>query len=145
MKTTYPIYNGFLIFIGIAIYFLIINLIGFADNSFLRLFNSIFVIYGVYKTLAMNIQNGNDDMVNNAKSGLTTSIVGVGLSVIGLIIYSYLQGGDIYVQQLSKTLLFGGNPSVIVYSICLLFEGIASSVVITLMSLLYFSNKYVVD
>lgn len=145
MKTTYQYYNGFLIFIGIAVYFLIVNILGLADISFLRMFNTFFVIYGVYKTLTMNIKNGNTDLVSNAKSGMTTSLTGIILSVIGLIIYSYIQGGDAYVQNLSKSLFFGGTPTVMGYSICLLFEGIASSVIITMMSLLYFGNKYVVD
>ncbi len=145
MKTNYQFFNGFLIFVGIAIYFLAMNLLGFADNTFLRLFNTLFVIYGVYKTLERNIQKGIIDLASNAKSAMTTSFIGVSLSVIGLIIYTYVQGGDEYVKGLSKTLLFGGNPNVMVYSICLFFEGIASSVVISLMSLLYFSNKYAVD
>jgi hypothetical protein len=137
--------NGFLIFLGIALYFLIMNLVGLSDVFYLRLFNTIFVLYGVNRTLLMNITDGNLNMVDNAVSGMKTSLYGVFMSIIGLIIYSYMQGGDAFVESLSKTFLFGGNPTVILYSICLLFEGIASTVVVTMLLLLYWNNRFVTD
>ena len=93
----------------------------------------------------MNIHDGEVLLANNAKSAIKTSLIGVFLSIIGLIIFSYLQGGDQYVQSLSKTFLFGGNPSVMTYSIFLLFEGIASTVVVTMLLLLYWNNRLVTD
>jgi hypothetical protein len=93
----------------------------------------------------MNIHDGEVFLANNAKSAMKTSLIGVFLSIVGLIVYSYLQGGDQYVQSLSKTFLFGGNPSVMTYSICLLFEGIASTVVVTMLLLLYWNNRLVTD
>jgi len=132
MKISKEFQNGFLIFLGIAIYFLFMNLVGLSDVFYLRLFNTLFVLYGVNRTIMMNIHDG-------------TSLIGVFLSIIGLIIFSYLQGGDQYVQSLSKTFLFGGNPSVMTYSICLLFEGIASTVVVTMLLLLYWNNRLVTD
>lgn len=145
MKTSKEFQNGFLIFLGIAIYFLIMNLLGLSDVFYLRLFNTFFVLYGVNRSIVMNIHEGNVLLINNAKSAMKTSIIGVCLSIIGLIIYSYLQGGDQYVQSLSKTFLFGGNPSVMTYSICLFFEGIASSVLVTLLLLMYWNNRLATD
>lgn len=145
MKISKEVYNGFLIFFGIGIYFLAMNLLGFADVFYLRLFNSVFVLYGVNKTLSSNFKEGKIKLGDNAQSGLVTALTGIVLSVAGIIAYSYIQGGDQYVQSLSKTLLFGGNPSVMTYSICLFFEGIASSVIITLLLLLHWRTKYVVD
>ncbi|OAZ03810.1 hypothetical protein [Flavobacterium succinicans] len=145
MKLSREFQNGFLIFVGIAIYFLVMNSIGLSDVFYLRLFNTFFVLYGVNRSIMMNVHDGEVLLANNAKSAMKTSIIGVFLSIIGLIIYSYLQGGDEYVQSLSKTFLFGGNPSVMTYSICLLFEGIASSVVVTMLLLLYWNNRMVTD
>ena len=145
MKISKEFHNGFLIFLGIAIYFLFMNLVGLSDVFYLRLFNTLFVLYGVNRTIMMNIHDGEVFLVNNAKSAMKTSLIGVFLSIIGLIIFSYLQGGDQYVQSLSKTFLFGGNPSVMTYSICLLFEGIASTVVVTMLLLLYWNNRLVTD
>lgn len=145
MKISKEFQNGFLIFLGIAIYFLLMNLVGLSDVFYLRLFNTLFVLYGVNRSIMMNIHDGEVFLVNNAKSAMKTSLIGVFLSIIGLIVFSYLQGGDQYVQSLSKTFLFGGNPSVMTYSICLLFEGIASTVVVTMLLLLYWNNRLVTD
>jgi hypothetical protein len=100
---------------------------------------------GVNKTLQMNLIEGETNFVANAISAMITSLVGVALSVLGLLIYSYARGGDAYVRTLSETFLFGGNPSVPMYCICLLFEGIASSVIVTMMLMLYWNNKYIAD
>jgi len=145
MKLSKEFQNGFLIFIGIAIYFLFMNIIGLSDVFYLRLFNTLFVLYGVNRTIMMNVHDGEVFLANNAKSAMKTSLIGVFLSIIGLIVYSYMQGGDEYVQSLSKTFLFGGSPAVMTYSICLLFEGIASSVVVTMLLLLYWNNRMVTD
>ena len=145
MKLSKEFYNGALIFAGIGIYFLLMDVLGLAHLFYLRFLNVVFVFYGVNKTVRMNLAEGKNDFISNAASVLTTSLVGVVLSVLGLVIYSYSKGGDAYVQSLSETFLFGGNPSVMTYSICLLFEGIASSVIVSLLVLLYWNNRYPAD
>ncbi|TRX29964.1 hypothetical protein FNW25_00250 [Flavobacterium franklandianum] len=145
MKVSKEVFNGATIFIGIGVYFLLMNALGFADVLYLRLLNIIFVYYGVNKTIQMNIAEGKKTFIPNAISAMITSLVGVSLSVVGLIIYSYMQGGDSYVQSLSKNFLFGGNPSVVTYSICLFFEGVASSVIVTLFTMLKWNNRFTTD
>ncbi len=145
MKPSKEITNGVLIFLGISIYFLIMDALGYADLFYLRLFNVFFVFYGVNRTIEMNIAAGKSKFVKNAVSAMYTSVVGVVLSIIGLVIYSYMKGGDAYVQSLSKTFLFGGNPSIEAYSICLLFEGIASSVIVTMLLMLFWNNRLTTD
>lgn len=145
MKFPKEITNGFLIFLGISIYFLLMNVLGLAHLFYLRVLNVFFIFYGVNKTLKMNHHQGETNFVTNAISAMITSVVGVALSVLGLLIYSYARGGDAYVKTLSQTFMFGGNPSVPTYCICLLFEGIASSVIVTLMLMLLWNNKYVAD
>lgn len=145
MKISKEIFNGATIFVGIGVYFLLINALGFADVFYLRLLNIIFVYYGVNKTVQMNLAEGKNTFISNAVSAMTTSIIGVVLSVIGLIIYSYMKGGDSYVHSLSETFLFGGNPSVETYCICLLFEGIASSVIVTMFAMLHWNNQFATD
>lgn len=145
MKLPKEITNGFLIFLGIGIYFLLMSILGLADLIYLRVFNVFFIFYGVNKTMKMNVREGETNFVSNAVSALTTSVVGVAMSVFGLLVYSYARGGDAYVHTLSRTFLFGGNPSVPTYCICLLFEGIASSVIVTLMTMLYWNSKLAAD
>ncbi|TRX21390.1 hypothetical protein [Flavobacterium franklandianum] len=145
MKVSKEVFNGATIFVGIGVYFLLMNALGFADVLYLRLLNIIFVYYGVNKTIQMNIAEGKKTFISNAISAMITSLVGVSLSVVGLIIYSYMQGGDSYVQSLSENFLFGGNPSVVTYSICLFFEGVASSVIVTLFTMLKWNNRFTTD
>ena len=145
MKLPKELVNGFIIFMGIGFYFLIMELLGLADIYILRLFNVLFVFYGTYKTLKSNFAEGINVLVSNAVSALLTSLTRIFLSIIGLIIYSYARGGDAYVGSLSKTFLFGGDPSVMTYSISLLFEGIVSAVIVTFMLMLYWETRYSSD
>lgn len=145
MKLPKELYNGVIIFIGIALYFMLMEILGLADLYYLRLFNVLFVFYGTNRTLKMNYKEGNTIFVSNAVSALLTSLAGVFISVIGLIAYSYMQGGDEYLQSLSKTFLFGGDPSIMTYSISLLFEGIVSAVIVSFMLMLYWDTRYVSD
>lgn len=145
MKLPKELTNGLLIFIGIGVYFIAMNLLNLADLFYLRLFNILFLFYGVNKTIVTNLVDCKKEFLSNAVSAMTTCLVGVFLSVFGLLIYSYLKGGDAYVQSLSKTFLFGGNPSVNTYCISLLFEGIASSVIVTLLLMFYYNSKYNAD
>ena len=145
MKLPKELINGILIFIGIGIYFMSMNLAGLSNVFVLRLFNVVFILYGVNKTIVSNLIEGNKDFLSNAISAFSTSFIGVFFSILGLLAYSYLNGGDAFIQNLSKTFLFGGNPSVNIYCISLFIEGIASSVIVTLLLMLYYNNKYLSD
>ncbi|HRM12336.1 MAG TPA: hypothetical protein PLV47_05130 [Flavobacterium sp.] len=145
MKLPKELVNGFIIFIGIGLYFLLMEFLGLADMYFLRLFNILFVFYGTNKTLKSNFAEGKTILASNAVSALFTSLSGVFLSIIGLIIYIYIKGGAIYIETLSETFLFGGNPSIITYSVSLLFEGIISAVLVTFMLMLYWDTRYSSD
>lgn len=145
MKLPKELWNGCIIFIGIAVFFITMSVLGLANLFYLRVLNVLFVFYGVNRTIKMNFAENKKEFVFNATSAMTTSIIGVVMSVFGLAIYSYLQGGDLYVQSLSKTFLFGGSPSIVSYSFSLLIEGIASSVIVTLLLMLYWNNKLTSD
>jgi len=145
MKLPKEFYNGCIIFAGIVIFFLFMGFLDMAHLFYLRLLNVFFIFYGVNRTLKMNLSEGKNTFVYNAVSAMTTSIIGVILSIIALFIYSNAQGGDLYVQSLSETFLFGGRPTVFTYCICLLFEGIASSVIVTLLLMLYWNDRYIAD
>lgn len=145
MKLSKEIINGIIIFAGIGIYFLTINLLGFSDVFFLRLFNILFIVYGVNRTIVSNLAEGKKDFLSNAMSAFATSFSGVLLSIIGLWVYSHARGGDVFVRTLSKSFLFGEDPSVNIYCVCLLFEGIASCIIVTLILMFYHNNKYAID
>jgi hypothetical protein len=145
MKLPKELYNGVIIFIGIALYFLLMEVLHLSNLFFLRLFNIVFIYYGVNRTLKSNLKEGKTNFADNAISALMTSLTGVLLSIMGLVAYIYSKGGDEYIRTLSESLLFVGSPSVMTYNISLLFEGIVSAVIVTFSLMLFWKNKYPSD
>ncbi|MEL1240603.1 hypothetical protein [Flavobacterium flavipallidum] len=145
MKLSKEFSNGVIIFLGIALYFLLMEALQLSNVYFLRLFNIIFVYYGVNRTLKSNFLEGKTNLSDNAISALMTSLTGVFLSISGLVAYIYAKGGDNYILTLSDTFLFVGSPSVMTYNISLLFEGIVSAVIVTFSLMLFWKKKYPSD
>jgi uncharacterized membrane protein (DUF485 family) len=145
MKIPKEIHNGFIIFLGIGLYFLVITLIGLQNKPFFRLVNFVFLFYGVDLTVNTNFAEGNKNIFSNAISAFITCFIGTFLSVFALLIYIHLHGGESYIPTLAKTFIFGGNPSVASYCLSLSLEGAASSIIVTLIYMLYTNNKYNID
>jgi hypothetical protein len=145
MKVKKEIKNGYFIFISIGTYFLLMELLGLSHLFYLRLFNVFFIIYAVNNTLQSRVKHGKKKFLPNAIAAMVTCLVGVSLSIVGLLIYSYMRGGDTYTQNLSETFLFGGHPSINMYCFTLFFEGIASSVIVTMLLMLYYNDKFIAD
>ena len=134
--------NGILIFISIGIYFLTMELFGLSDVFYLRILNIFIVIYFLQKTIKSNYLEGKTEYLENLISGTLTSLIGVVLSVIALMVYISMKGGDAYLTKLSANFLFGGGfPSMNQYCIGLLFEGIASSIIITFTLMQYYKDR----
>jgi hypothetical protein len=145
MKVRKEYKNGYFIFITVGTYFLLMEFLGLSNIFYLRLLNVIFIIYAVNDTIQSRIRHGKTKFLRNAMAALGTALFGVFLSIIGLYVYSYLRGGDDYVDKLSETFLFGGHPSINMYCLTLFFEGIASSVIITMLLMLYYNDKFYAD
>jgi hypothetical protein len=142
MKLKRELINGFIIYIGIGIYFLIIEYLGLADEFFLRILNLFIVGFGINLTLKQNANVGVRGYFTNLISGIITSMFGAVLSVGSLLFYISYKGGDEYLQTLSKGFLFGGGDvNISYYCIGLLFESVASSVIITFVLMQYWKNK----
>ncbi|MEO8253428.1 MAG: hypothetical protein ABI554_03495 [Flavobacterium sp.] len=145
MKLPKELLNGVIIFIGIALYFLLMEVLHLSNLFYLRLFNIVFIYYGANRTLQTNFEEGKINFATNAVSALLTSLTGVLLSIIGLVTYIYSKGGDAYIETLSNSLLFVGTPSVMTYTISLLFEGIVSAVIVTFTLMMYWKKKHPSD
>lgn len=145
MKLPKELYNGIIIWIGISILFLLMKALNLADVFYLRALNILFIYYGANRTLKSNFAEGKKTLPANALSALQTSLIGVFISIGGLIAYSYLQGGDKFVESLSASFLFGGQPTVMTYGISLLFEGIVSAVIVTFTLMLIWKKRYPTD
>ena len=141
MKNSIEIKNGLLIFLGIGLFFLTMDMVGLADKNYLRILNALIVLYGINRTIQYNFHHGKSDYLENLISGFKTGIIGVFLGIVGLIIFVYLKGGESYLSKLSDTFFFVGNfnlkkinffvgkTNIIKYVSVLLFEGIASSLI----------------
>lgn len=142
MNISKELNNGILIFISIGIYFLLMELLGLSDVFLLRLLNIFIVVYFINKTIKSNYREGKTEYLENIISGSLTSLVGVALSVAGLLAYISMKGGNDYLANLSKNFLFGGGePTMYQYCIGLLFEGIASSIIITFTLMQYWKDR----
>lgn len=134
--------NGVVIFIGIGLFFLIMELFGLTDKLYLRFLNIFIVLYGISRTIKANYADGKFEYMNNFMSAMLTSVFGVFLSVLGLMIYIHARGSETYLTTLSDGFMFvGGKASVNEYCISLLFEGVASSVVACLAMMQYWHGK----
>ena len=140
MKLSKELVNGFLIFIGISVFFLAMELFGLANNFYLKIFNVVFVFFGVNRTIKQNIAEGRNRYIKNLISAALTAFIGVVLSIIGLISYIYINGGDAYIANLSKEFLFG-SASINEYAIGSLFEGLASGMIVVFITLQIWRGK----
>lgn len=145
MKLPKELFNGVLIFIGIALYFLLMEVLGLTNVFYLRLLNIVFICYGVNRTLQYNYTEGKNNFGKNALSALITGTIGVFLSLIGLTAYIYSKGKEEYIKDLSYTLLYAGDTSVMTYSFSLFIEGIVSVLFVTFSLLLLWKRKYPSD
>lgn len=141
MKLPKELINAIIIFVGISAYFLIIDFLKLSDILWLRMLNVLFVWYGVTRTLSYNVEHGKKDYAYNLFSAGATALLGVFFSIVALVSYIHIRGGDDYVNNLSRDLLFGGKPSANQYCIGILFEGIASALIVVFVSVQYWRRR----
>jgi hypothetical protein len=141
MKLPKELINAIIIFAGISIYFLVIDFLNLSGILWLRMLNVLFVWYGVTRTLSSNVAEGKTGYGANLLSASITAFSGVFLSIVGLIAYIHLRGGDSYIANFSEDLLFGGEPTANQYCIGILFEGVASALIVVFVSVQYWRRK----
>lgn len=129
MKNKTVLKNAFLIFLGIGLFFLLMDFLGLASKNYLRSLNAFIVLYGIHKTIKYNYDKGKMDYFENLFSGFVTGVLGVFFGIIGLIAFIYLKGGESYLTTLSDTFFFVGKINIIQYCGVLFFEGVASSLI----------------
>ena len=142
MKYSREIINGFIIFLGIGVYFLIMQYLGLSDRFYLRVFNILFVIFGINRTIKQNHADGIMGYNVNFLAAVITSMIGAILSVGALLIYINLRGGEEFMKNLSKSFIFGGGElTVYHYCIGLFFESVAVSFIASFCLMQYWKDK----
>lgn len=145
MKNNIELRNGFIIFLGIGIFFLLMEFLGLANKNYLRVLNVFIVFYGINKTIKTNANEGKLRYLANLLSGFKTGVIGVFLSIIGLIIFIYMKGGEPYLEKLSDAFLFGNDNNIIIYCSTLFLEGIVSSFIGSFTLMQYWKNDTLKD
>ncbi|MFT6748201.1 MAG: hypothetical protein ACI9XR_001962 [Flavobacterium sp.] len=143
MKISKEVVNGFIMFLGIGIYFLIMEALGLSKYYILRIFNVLIIIYGLNLSVKSNLKEGKTGYMQNLISSALTGIIGIALGIVGLAVYLDIQGGQAYMNKLSKAFLFGGNPDLGTYCLGLFIEGIASVVMVVFINMQYWRTKEV--
>lgn len=142
MKFKRELLNGFLIFVGIGLYFILLELIGLSDNVWLRIFNAFIVAWGTNRTLQGNFEDGIRGYFTNLTSAFITSMIGAVLSIAALLGYISYMGGESYLQNLPQNFVFGGGELTInYYCLGLLFESSAASLAVSFVLMQYWKGK----
>jgi len=142
MKFKREITNGVLIFVLMGIYFLIIELLDLSHLFYLRIFNVIFVIYAVNRTIKGNHDAGVRGYFTNLMGAIITSMVGAVLSIVALMIYLKIKGGAQYLNEHPMRYIFGGEANTVEYfCIGLFFEASAASLAVSFCLMQYWKDK----
>ena len=140
MKLPRELVNGFLMSVSIGLFFLLMEAFRLSNNYYLRILNLLFVFYWVNQTIKQNIKEGKNGYLTNLLSAGLTALFGVVISIAGLLFYVYNKGGSSYITKLSEQFIFGG-ASVNEYCFGLLFEGLASSIIVVFITMQFWRGK----
>ncbi len=136
---------GLIIAAALIAYFLLMKLLGLETNFYLRIFNFVILIAGVYFLL-------NNQIVRSAKSVTYFEGLGLGLraTITSVIVFLAFLAGYIsffdteFIQVLQESQIWGADITLGQAVTGILIEGLASSVVISFAWMQYF-KKYTVS
>lgn len=132
--------NGLLIYACIVVFFLLMKVLGLDDVSELRFLNFLFVFWGVNRAIKQNIElNDQDSYFNNFYVGFGSSIIGIALTILGLIIYVGFIDPS-FITVLENSSLWGKELSLGMVVFALAIEGTASSVMCSFILMQYYKN-----
>lgn len=132
--------NAILIVLMIGGFFFLSKALGLEGNPYLRFVNLIFVLIGIRKAVKTNIETNNmTGYANNAGVAFGTSIIGVLLSTLGVLVYIEFINPE-FLSTMNNSFLIGGDLSIYELLFTLVIEGIASSVVGSLIVMQFYKN-----
>ena len=132
--------NALFIALMIGAFFFLSKLAGLEENPYLRFANIIFVILGIRNAIKTNVfKNKETNHAKNFGVGLGAAALGVLFSTIGVIIYIEFINPE-FLNVMNNSFLIGGDTSLFELAFTLVVEGIATSVVSTLIVMQFFKN-----
>jgi hypothetical protein len=142
MKPQRIITNALIIFIGIGLYFLLMDALDLTHIIYLRLLNFVFVLYGVNRTIRGNFKDGINGYFTNVAAAFLTALISLALSVVSFLLYVEYKGGEAYLSRYASDYIFGGgDPSPPQFAIGLFIEGLAASAVIAFTLMQFWKDK----
>jgi hypothetical protein len=136
LKQTNAITNGFIIFLLIGVYFVLLELLGLTDNFYLRFVNFIFVIYGVNSTLK-KASRASKTYIQRLIAGVTTVFISITLSALSL--FLYLIAFDPNISAYGMTLIPAETD--LAFASVIFVEGFTSSMMVVFILLQYWKNE----
>lgn len=132
--------NALFIYGCIVAYFLLMKIFGLDNVAELRYLNFLFVFWGVNRAIKMNIDITNEDSYfSNFYVGFGASVIGVALTIIGLMVYVGIMDPN-FIKVLENSSLWGKELSLGMVVFALAIEGIASSVICSFTLMQYYKN-----
>jgi hypothetical protein len=134
--------NGLIIFAGIALFFLLMEVLHLTDQIYLRLVNFVFVIYGVNRTIKANYNDHTDGYFSNLTAGFLTAFISLIIGIFSFIGYVEYRGSDAYLHTFASSYIFGGGePSLYQFCIGLFIEGFAASAIVSFALMQFWKDK----
>lgn len=135
-KRAYILRNGLFLFLLLGLYFLLLDLLGWADNIYLRLVNFVFIFFVLRNTLKHTVENGENYPIKFLISLFTVGM-GITLSVIALYFYLYalepsIERYDIFIMS---------AHSYLGLCVALLVESLSSAIILVFIMLQFFKNR----
>lgn len=128
--------DGLILFAILGVYFLILDALGWADNTFLRLGNYVFIVLMVNNSLKKAVRNGENYLSKLAIGVVLVSIATI-LGAISLFIYLQILAPDLerYVSPVIAA------DSYIGLSMALFIQSMTSSIIIVFIISQFYKNK----
>jgi len=129
--------NGLIIWLILGVFFLLMDAMGLANVPYLKIFNIVFILFGVNMTLRHYAKKGANYGQLFVK-GCYTAFLGIGLALLGLIFYLEVLLGGVDMSQYSTTVI--PTTGLSQYVLALFAEGISSAVIVVFVLLQYWKN-----
>jgi hypothetical protein len=89
LRRSHILRNGIIIYLLLGLYFLFLDVLGWADNTYLRLVNYVFIFAVLNNTMKHAVKNGKN-YLNKFLISLITVGFGIVLSIIALFFYLHV-------------------------------------------------------
>lgn len=127
-------------FIAISVFFILMDFLGLAHASELRVVNIVFIIYFTNRLAQNNvIEYDNIGYLKNLSSLFVANVINVILCVIGFVVFvKFIRPS--YILELDKSFTWGSFDSLLEICVALFMEGMAGAAIVSFGLMQYWQN-----